>query len=69
MPMTAPPAPQWPLLQPLRFAALSLLLAGIGFLVEGWLPVVLWIIALVFLIMAAIRLARVWRSRPKNTPT
>jgi hypothetical protein len=67
--MTAPRAAQWQLTPPLRLAALALLSAGAGFLVEGWLSVVLWIGAIVFLVMAGIRLAKVWRSRPKNTPT
>ena len=67
--MTTPAGPQWHLTTPLRFAALALLLAGIGFLVYGWLSVVLWFAALVFLVLAAVRLARVWRNRPKNTPT
>jgi hypothetical protein len=67
--MTAPRSTQWPLLPPLRFAALALLFAGIGFLVEGWLYIVFWVGAIVFLVLAAIRFAKVWRSRPKNTPT
>jgi hypothetical protein len=67
--MTAPGSPQWQLTPPLRFAAIALLCAGVGFLVEGWLSIVLWVAAIVFLILAAARLAKVWRSRPKNTPT
>jgi membrane protein implicated in regulation of membrane protease activity len=68
--MTAPRAPQWQLTIPIRFAALALLCAGVGFLVESWwLAVVLWLGAVVFLVLAAVRLAKVWRSRPKNTPT
>jgi hypothetical protein len=50
-------------------AALALLCAGLGFLVQGWLVIVLWIIALVFLVFSAVKLAKVWRNRPKNTPT
>ena len=67
--MTAPRTSQWQLRTPLRFAALALLCAGVGFLVEGWLSIALWLGAIVFLILAAIRLAKVWKSRPKNTPT
>ena len=67
--MTAPRASRWQLTPPLRFAALALLFAGIGFMVQGWLQLLLWVGAVVFLILAAVRLARVWRSRPKNTPT
>jgi hypothetical protein len=62
--MTAPRAPQWPLLPPLRLAALALLCAGAGFLVEGWGSVLLWVGALVFLVMASVKLAKVWRGRP-----
>lgn len=67
--MTAPRAPQWQLTVPIRLAALALLFAGLGFLVQGWLSVVLWVLAVIFLVWAAVRLARVWSNRPKNTPT
>jgi len=67
--MTAPRAPQWQLTVPIRLAALSLLCAGLGFLVQGWLSVVLWVLAVIFLVWAAVRLAKVWRNRPRNTPT
>ncbi len=67
--MTVPRATQWQLTPPLRFAALALLSAGAGFLVEGWLSIVLWVGAVLFLVLAAIKLAKVWKSRPKNTPT
>lgn len=62
--MTAPKSPQWPLTLPLRLAAVALLLAGGAFLVEGWLSILLSLGAVVFLVMAATRLAKVWRSRP-----
>jgi hypothetical protein len=62
--MTAPRVPQWPLTTPLRLAALALLFAGAAFLVEGWLSIIFWLAAIVFLVLAAIRLAKVWRSRP-----
>jgi hypothetical protein len=61
--MTAPRAPQWRLLPPLRLAALALLCAGAGFLVQGWGAVLLWIAAVVFFVMAAIKFAGVWRGR------
>ena len=67
--MTAPRSPQWQLTVPIRLAALALLCAGLGFLVQGWLVIVLWIAAVIFLVFAAVKLAKVWRSRPKNTPT
>ena len=60
--MTAPRVPQWPLLPPLRLAALALLCAGAGFVVEGWGSVILWAAAVVFLIMAVIKFSRVWRT-------
>jgi hypothetical protein len=62
--MTAPRAPQWPLAPALRLAALALLFAGVGFLVEGWASMLLWLGAIVFLVFAAINLAKAWRSRP-----
>ena len=65
--MTAPRTSQWQLLPPLRLAALALLLAGIGFLVEGWLYLILWLGALVFFVLAVVKLAKVWRTRSKNT--
>jgi hypothetical protein len=67
--MTAPRAPQWQLTVPLRLAALALLCAGLGFLVESWLSLVLWIAAVILLVFSAVKLAKVWRNRPKNTPT
>ena len=60
--MTAPRSPQWTLTPPLRLAAVALLLAGASFLVEGWLSTVLWLGAIVFLVMAAVKFAKVWRS-------
>jgi hypothetical protein len=61
--MTAPKAPQWHLTPPLRLAAIALALVGVSFLVEGWLGTLLWLGALVFLVLAAIRFAKVWRVR------
>jgi hypothetical protein len=60
--MTAPRAPQWRLLPPLRLAALALLCAGAGFLVQGWASVLLLIAAIVFLVMAAVKFSKVWRT-------
>jgi hypothetical protein len=62
--MTAPRAPQWRLAPALRLAALALLFAGAGFLVEGWASMLLWIGAIVFLVFAAINLAKAWSGRP-----
>jgi hypothetical protein len=62
--MTATRGPQWPLAPALRLAALALLFAGVGFLVEGWLSMLLWLGAIVFLVFAAINLAKGWRRRP-----
>jgi hypothetical protein len=62
--MTAPRAPQWPLAPALRLAALALLFAGAGFLVEGWFATLLWLGAIVFMVFAAINLAKGWRRRP-----
>jgi hypothetical protein len=61
--MTAPGAPQWPLTPPLRLAALALLFAGASFLVEGWLSTAFWLGAIVFLVLAAIKFAKVWKGR------
>jgi hypothetical protein len=62
--MTAPRAPQWPLTTPLRLAGLALLFAGAAFLVEGWGSVLLWVGAVLFLVLAAVKFAKVWRRRP-----
>jgi predicted lipid-binding transport protein (Tim44 family) len=62
--MTAPRAPQWPLAPALRLGALALLFASVGFLVEGWVSMLLWLGAIVFLVFAAINLAKGWRRRP-----
>jgi len=62
--MTAPKAPQWPLTPPLRLAGLALFFAGAAFLVEGWGSVLLWLGALVFLVLAAVKFSKVWRTRP-----
>ena len=59
--MTAPRGTQWHLTAPLRLAAIALLLAGASFLVEGWFGTLLWLGALVFLVLAAIKFAKVWR--------
>ena len=61
--MTAPTSRQWPLLPPLRLAALALLCVGASFLVDGWGSVILWAAALVFLILAAVKFSKVWRGR------
>jgi hypothetical protein len=61
--MTAPRAPQWPLAPSLRFAALALLFAGAALMVEGWGSILLWLGAVVFLVLAAVKLAKVWRRR------
>jgi hypothetical protein len=61
--MTAPRAPQWHLTPPLRRAALALALAGVSILVEGWLSILFLVGALVFLVLAAVKFAKVWRSR------
>jgi hypothetical protein len=61
--MTAPKAPQWPLTPPLRLAGLALLFAGAAFLVDGWGNVLLWLGAVVFLVVAAVKFAKVWRRR------
>ena len=64
--MTAPGSSQWHLTPPLRLAAVALALAGLSFLVEGWLATLLWVGALVFLIWASVKFAKVWRSGPRN---
>jgi hypothetical protein len=61
--MTTPRAPQWHLTVPLRLAALALALAGLSYMVEGWLGTLLWVGALVFLVLAAVKFAKVWRIR------
>ena len=64
--MTAPRSSQWHLTPPLRLAAVSLALAGLSFMVEGWLATLLWAGALVFLVWAAVKFAKVWRRGPRN---
>jgi hypothetical protein len=38
-----------------------LLCAGAGFVVEGWGAVLLWAAAVVFLVLASVKFAKVWR--------
>jgi hypothetical protein len=59
--MTAPKTSQWPLTPPLRLAGVALLFAGAGFLIDGWGAVLLWLGAVVFLVLAAVKFAKVWR--------
>jgi energy-coupling factor transporter transmembrane protein EcfT len=59
--MTTPRGSQWHLTPPLRLAALALALAGLSFLVDGWLVIVLWLAALVLLVLAALKFSKVWR--------
>jgi hypothetical protein len=59
--MTVQQAPQWHLTAPLRLAAVALLLAGLSFVVHGWLATILWVGAIVFLILAALKFVKVWR--------
>jgi hypothetical protein len=63
--MTTPKPPQWPLAPALRLAALALLLVGGAMLTRGWwLSFLLWFVAVVVLVFAAITLAKNWgRSR------
>ena len=60
--MTAPRAPQWPLTPVLRLAALALLLASAALVVEGMFSTVLWGLAVVFLVLAVIKLAQNWKK-------
>jgi hypothetical protein len=64
--MTAPGSSQWYLTPPLRLAAIALALAGASFLVEGWLGTLLWVGALVFLVWAAVKFSKVWKSGRRN---
>jgi hypothetical protein len=59
--MTAPRSSQWHLTPPLRLAAIALALAGLSFMVEGWFVVLLWLGALVFLVLSAVKFSKVWR--------
>jgi hypothetical protein len=59
--MTVQRAPQWTLTPPLRLAAIALLLAGVSFMVDGWPATILWLGAIVFLVLAAVKFAKVWR--------
>ena len=61
--MTAPRTPQWPLAPALRLAALALLFVGGAILTAGWLSFVLWFIAVVLIVFAAIQLAKNWNAR------
>ena len=64
--MTAPRSSQWHLTPPLRLAAVALALAGLSFMVEGWLATLLWVGALVFLVWAIVKFVKVYRSGPRN---
>ena len=61
--MTASRTPQWPLAPALRLAALALLFVGGAILTTGWLSFVLWFIAVVLTVFAAIQLAKNWNTR------
>jgi energy-coupling factor transporter transmembrane protein EcfT len=61
--MTAPRPPQWPLTPALRLAALALLFAAGAALVQGWLSIAMWLVAVVLVVLAAIQLAKNWRRR------
>jgi uncharacterized membrane protein YoaK (UPF0700 family) len=59
--MTTPTKPQWPLTPALRLAALALLFVAGAMLMTGWwLSFVMWFIAIVLLVFAAIQLAKNW---------
>ena len=59
--MTGPRAPQWPLAPALRFGAFALLFAAGAMLTKGWwLSFMMWFIAVVLLVFAAIKLAKNW---------
>jgi hypothetical protein len=60
--MTAPRSPHWPLAPALRLAALALLFVGGAILTVGWLSIVMWLIALVLTVLAAIQLVKNWRT-------
>jgi hypothetical protein len=64
--MTAPRSSQWHLTPPLRLAAVALALAGLSFMVEGWLATLLWVGALVLLVWAAVKFAKVYRRGSRN---
>jgi hypothetical protein len=61
--MTAPRAPQWPLIPALRFAALAMVLSVGAIMTTGVLSIVLWLGALVSVVLAAVKL---WKSWPKR---
>jgi hypothetical protein len=61
--MTAPRAPQWPLTPALRLAALALLFVALAIMTTGWLSFILWFIAVVSLVFAAIQLVKNWGRR------
>lgn len=61
--MTAPRAPQWPLTPALRLAALALLFVGAATMTYGWLSFLLWFIAVVLVVFAAIQMAKNWSGR------
>jgi hypothetical protein len=65
--MTAPRPPQWPLAPALRLAALALLFVGGAMLTRGWwLSFLMWFVAVVLLVFAAIQLARNWPKTSKR---
>jgi energy-coupling factor transporter transmembrane protein EcfT len=61
--MTAPRAPQWPLTPALRLAAFALLCVGVAIMTTGWLSFIMWFIAVVLVVFAAIQLAKNWGKR------
>lgn len=64
--MTAPKAPQWPLAPALRLAALALIFVAGALMTSGWLSFVMWFIAVVLVVFAAIQLAKNWRRRGRS---
>ena len=61
--MTSPRPPQWPLTTALRLAALALLFVGLAIMTSGWLSFLMWFIAVVLVVFAAIQLAKNWNRR------
>ena len=66
--MTAPRPQRWPLAPVLRLAALAMLFSvGAIMMRTGFLSFLLWAVAAVLVVLAAVKLWKAWGMRSKQT--